>query len=118
MISGIVTRLPIVKQINDLLWYFHRREERLWPQYQLASWEQERVRGRKRFLWKTAATFGFTMTAGRAVWDYFDKGNFSLFRFLLSAVFFIAGGYLAAVHSWSNNEARYERYRKEQAGPN
>src|SRR5688500_18530164 len=50
--------IPVVKQINDLLWHFHRRGERRWLERKVESWSVERTRGRSRYVRRVAVRWG------------------------------------------------------------
>ncbi len=75
--------LPIVKQVNDLVWYLQRRREQRWLSRSVGRWERTRTKGRSRFVWRYAFGWGLSMSLFLACWYYFTDGFFSPFVTLL-----------------------------------
>jgi hypothetical protein len=101
--------LPVVKQINTLLWYLHRRQEQHWLQHKVGWWEHKRTAGRARFVWRYALGWGLTMTLVHRSWDYFNKDSFSIGFGLFTMLLFLGFGWFVAASAWTDNERLYER---------
>lgn len=102
-------RLPVVKQINDILWALHRRDERRWLRDNVGWWERERARGKRHYVWRCALEWGGLMAVFRTGWDYFVRHEFSYAMLPLSILLFAAGGYVVGLAGWAENERRYHK---------
>ena len=105
--------LPIVKQVNDLTWYLHRRRERRWLRHNIERWERTRAAGRSRFVWRYAFGWGLSMALFLAGWHYFTDGFFSPFIALIMIPLCVGLGWWTAAGAWAESERLYEQARRE-----
>ena len=101
--------LPVVKQINDLLWYLHRRQERRWLRRKVGWWERKRAAGRTRFVWTYALGWGLSMALFLLGWGYIIEGRFSLAIALMLIALGMVLGWWTGSSAWTDNERLYER---------
>jgi hypothetical protein len=99
--------IPVIKQINDLLWYLHRRDEQCWLRRRVGWWGRMRAKGKRRYVWRCALLWGGSMAALRAGWDYFVDHNFGVAELPFLILLFVAGGYFVGLGGWAENERRY-----------
>ena len=79
----------------------------------LASWEQERAKGKARFIVRTALIYSLIMTAAQDVLGYgFDAEN-RLSKFLFNAVFYSLGGVFVGYIAWAAREMDYQNALRE-----
>lgn len=79
----------------------------------LASWEQERARGKTRFVIRTAMIYSLLMTAAEDFLNYGLTGESHLARFLFNAIFYSAGGIILGCVAWWDREKRYRNTLRE-----
>jgi hypothetical protein len=101
--------IPVVKELNDLLWYLHRRGERRWLQRRVGWWERKRAMGRTRFVFRVAIIWGLWMSLFMTACDYFDKGKFDVTFTVLMVPFYTAVGLFVGRSAWADNERLYAR---------
>jgi hypothetical protein len=102
-------QIPIVKQINDLLWALHRREEQRWLFRNLGRWERRRAMGRSRFVCCYAVVWGFSMSVFLSAWYYFAEGRFSVALSIMMIPLCLFLGWWSGAATWEQNERWYER---------
>ena len=105
--------LPIVKQVNDLVWYFQRRRERRWLRRGVGQWGRERAAGRSRFVWRHALGWGMPVALAWASWHYVTDGYLSPIVTLLSIPVCVALGWWEAAVEWARRERLYEQALRE-----
>jgi hypothetical protein len=105
-------QIPVVKQINDLLWALHRWEERRWLRRRVGRWERRRAMGRSRFVWRYAIGWGLSMDIFWSLRDYFAEGHFSLAVSIMMIPIGVAFGWWGAAATWAQCERLYERAKR------
>src|SRR5687768_11148096 len=104
--------IPVVKQINDLLWHFHRRGERRWLERKVESWSVERTRGRSRYVRRVAVRWGATQWGVMFSLGYLGSGRASLWFAAAALPLSLAMGWWAGADAWAENERLYEKARQ------
>jgi hypothetical protein len=100
--------IPVVKEINDLLWYLHRRNERRWLRHNLSSWARKRAMGRARFVRRTAIYWGLSQIALRMGLDYFREHEFNVLLSLIMLPLSLMFGWFVGTVAWDQNERLYK----------
>ena len=90
------------KWLNRIQAWNSRRERRA-----LQWWEQERAKGKSRFISHTALTFGVTVVAVLDILDHVIGGEPD--NLLLRFIAYTATGIVGAFFAWNNWEAKYKK---------
>lgn len=101
--------IPVVKQVNDLLWYLHRRRERHWLRHNVGWWRRVRAEGRPRYVRRIAARWGLTQVVIWSAWHYWADRDFSFGFTVLMIPLSLAFGWFVGASAWADNERLYER---------
>ena len=80
----------------------HRKEQR-----SLEWWERQRANGKKRFVIRTALTYGLTMIGVVGVNNHFFGGSQS--DLCLAAVFWPIAGICMGFDAWAHWERKYQK---------
>jgi len=99
--------LPVVKQINALLWYLRGRHERRWLSREVEQWGRERAMGRRRYVRRTAVGWGLFLVLSRSAWEYLTEGYFPVALRLLMTPISLAIGWWIGASNWEDNERLY-----------
>ena len=80
-----------------------RRQQR-----SLERWEQIRAEGKKRFVFRTALTYGLTVVGANHFFDHVF-GEIQPSISLVKLIFYVLVGILIGSEAWSNREAKYQK---------
>jgi hypothetical protein len=101
--------IPVVKQLNNLLWYFHRRGERRWLSREVVRWGLTRAAGRSRFVRRRALGWGLSSALAWASWYAITDWRLGLFLALPMIPLCVFLGWWEAVGEWAERERLYEQ---------
>ena len=79
----------------------------------LAAWEQERAKGKPRFVVRMAMKYSLLLTAAQDFLNYGLDGEAHFSRFLYNAIFYFIGGLFVGYVAWWDREKNYQNTLRE-----